>query len=95
LARELSAVHFRVLPCGIVLVLSRFQVMTESNPGMMCGLHMIAGFVVLGSLAMMFCGLFIVLCRLFVMLVDLVLLHCVLPKLSRLKLYVATMSRPY
>jgi hypothetical protein len=26
---------FRVLPCGIVLVLSGFQVMTECNPGMM------------------------------------------------------------
>ena len=43
-----------MLPCGIVLVLSRFQVMTESNPGVMRGLHMVARFVVLGGLAMMF-----------------------------------------
>jgi len=67
-----------MLPCGIVLVLSRFQVMTERNPGMMRGLHMIARFVVLGGLAMMFGSLFIVLCRFFVMLVNFVLFHSVL-----------------
>jgi hypothetical protein len=74
-----------MLPCGIVLVLSRFQVMTESNPGMMRGLHMIPRFVVLGGLAMMFGSLFIVLCCLFVMLVDLVLFHSILPDVSWLK----------
>ena len=64
---------FRMLPCGIVLVLSRFQVMTKCNPGMMRGLLVIARFVVLGGLAMMFdCG-FIVLRCFFAMLVNLVL----------------------
>ena len=51
---ESSAVLFRMLPCGVVLVLSRFQVMTECNPGMMRGLLVIARFVVLGGFAMMF-----------------------------------------
>ena len=76
------AVLFRVLPCGIVLVLSRFQVMTKCNPGMMRGLLVIACSVVLGSLAMMFGGLVIVLCCLFVMLVNLVLGHSGLPEIS-------------
>jgi hypothetical protein len=70
---------FRVLPCGIVLVLSGFQVMAECNPRMMRGLLVIARFVMLGGLAMMFGSLVIVLRRLFVMLVNLVLCHSVLP----------------
>jgi hypothetical protein len=68
-------VLFRVLPCGIVLVLSDFQVMAECNPRML----VIARFVMLGGLAMMFGSLVIVLRRLFVMLVNLVLCHSVLP----------------
>jgi hypothetical protein len=56
--------------------------MTESNPGMMRGLHMIARFMVLGGLTMMFGSLFIVLRCLFVMLVNLVLFHSVLPDIS-------------
>ena len=77
--------HFRMLPGGVVLVLSRFQVMTESNPGMVRGLHMIARFVVLGGLAMMFGSLFIVLRCFFVMLVNFVLFHSVLPGMSWLQ----------
>ena len=76
------AVLFRMLSCGIVLVLSRFQVMTKCNPGMMRGLLVIASSVVLGSFAMMFGGLVIVLRCLFVMLVNLVLGHSVLPEIS-------------
>ncbi len=71
--------HFRVLPRGIILVLSCFQVMTERDPGMMCRLHMITRFVVLSGLAMMFRSLFIVLRCLFVMLVNLLLFHCLFP----------------
>ena len=41
------AVLFRMLPCGVVLVLRGFQIMTECDPGMMRGLLMIAGFVML------------------------------------------------
>ena len=40
----------------IVLVLGRFEVMTECDPGMMPGLFMISRFVMLGGLAMMFGG---------------------------------------
>jgi hypothetical protein len=69
------AVLFRVLPRGIVLVLRGFEVMTECDPGMMRGLFMISSFVLLGGLAMMFGGLVIVLCCLFVMLVNLILCH--------------------
>jgi hypothetical protein len=74
-----------MLPCRIVLMLSRFQVVTECNPGMMRGLHMIARFVVLGGFAMMFGSLFIVLRCFFVMLVNLVLFHFILPDMSWLK----------
>jgi hypothetical protein len=77
----LLAVLFRVLPRGIVLVLSGFQVMTECNPRMMRGLFVIACFVMLGGLAMMFGSLVIVLRSLFVVLVNLVLCHSVLPDL--------------
>jgi hypothetical protein len=69
-------VHFRVLPCGIVLVLGSLQVMTEGNPGMMRGL---------GGLAMMFGRVFIVLRCVFVMLVNLVLCHSVLPEIRELE----------
>ena len=41
---ESSMVLFRMLPCGVVLVLGRLKVMTECNPGMMCGLLVIARF---------------------------------------------------
>jgi hypothetical protein len=71
-----------MLPCGVVLVLGRFQIMTERNPGMMRGLHMIARFVVLGGLAMMFGSLFIMLRRVLVMLVNLILCHSALPDIS-------------
>jgi hypothetical protein len=70
-----------MLPCGIVLVLGRLQVVTESNPGMMRGLLVIAGFMMLGGFTMMFGSLLIVLRRMFVMLVNLVLCHFVLPDL--------------
>jgi hypothetical protein len=78
-------VHFRVLPCGIVLVLGGLQVMTEGNPGMMRGLFVIARLVELGGLAMMFGRLFIVLRCVFVMLVNLVLCHSVLPEIRELQ----------
>jgi hypothetical protein len=74
-------VHFRVLPGGIVLVLDSLQVMTEGNPGVMRGLLVIARLVKLGGLAMMFGRLFIVLRCVFVMLVNLVLCHSVLPEI--------------
>ena len=56
-----------MLPGGIVLVLGSFQVMTEGNPGMVRGLFVIARFVMLGGLAMMFGSLIIVLRGLLVM----------------------------
>ena len=74
---------FCVLPCGIVLVLSSLQVMTERNPGVMRGFLVIARFVMLGGLAMMFGSVFVMLCRLFVMLVNLVLCHSSLPAFPR------------
>jgi hypothetical protein len=76
------AVLFRMLPCGVVLVLRGFQIMTECDPGMMRGLLMIAGFVMLGGLAMIFGSVFIVLRCLFVMLVNLEFCHSVLPETS-------------
>jgi hypothetical protein len=72
-----------MLPGGIVLVLGSFQVMTEGNPGMVRGFLVIARFVMLGGFAMMFGRLLIVLRRMFVMLVNLVLCHFVLPDLVR------------
>jgi hypothetical protein len=83
--RPLLAVHFRVLPGGVVLVLGGFQVMTEGNPGMVRGLLVIARFVMLGGLAMMFGSVFVMLRCLFVMLVNLVLCHSVLPNVSWLQ----------
>jgi hypothetical protein len=70
---------FGVFPCGIVLVLGRLQVMTESDPGMVRGPLVIARFVVLGGFAMMFGGVLVVLRRMFVMFVDLVLGHVFSP----------------
>ena len=93
-----------MLPCGIVLVLSRFQIMTERDPGMMRSLHMIAHFVVLGGLAVMFGSLFIVLRCLLVMLVNFVFFHAALPDISwrqpnhifvHISLQVATLSHFY
>jgi hypothetical protein len=75
----LLCVHFRVPSCGIVLVLKSFQIMTEGNPGMMRGLLVIARFVKLGGLAMMFGSVFKVLRCMFVKFVNLVLCHSVLP----------------
>ena len=72
--------HFRVLPCGIVLVLESLQVMTEGNPGMMRGLLVIARLVKLGGLTMMLGRLLIVVRGVLVMLVNLVLCHSVLPE---------------
>jgi hypothetical protein len=80
---ELLAVLFRVLPCCIVLVLGGFQVMTECNPGMMRGLLVVASLVVLGGFTMMFGSVFVMLCRLFVMLVNLVLCNSSLPAFPR------------
>ena len=56
--------------------------MTECNPGMMRGLFVVASFVMLGGLTMMFGSVFVVLRCLFVMLVNLVLCHSSLPGLS-------------
>jgi hypothetical protein len=78
-------VHFRVLPCGIVLVLDGLEVMTECNPSVMRGLLVIARLVMLGGLTMVFGGVFVMLRRLFVMLVNLVLCHSVLPNVSWLE----------
>jgi hypothetical protein len=61
-------------------VLGGLQVMAECDPGMMRGLLMIARFVKLRGLTMMFGSLVIVLRCLFVMLVYLVFCHSVLPK---------------
>jgi hypothetical protein len=72
-------VLFRVLPRGVVLVLGGFEVMTECDASMMRSPFMISRFVMLGGLAMMFGRLVIVLCCLFVMLVNLVLRHSDLP----------------
>ena len=74
-----------MLPCGVVLVLSGFQVVTECNPSMMCGLLVVARLMMLAGLTMMFGSLFIVLRRLFVMLVNLELCHSVLPDISWLQ----------
>ena len=79
------AVLFRMLPCGVVLVLSGFQVMTECNPGMMRRLLVLPRLVVLGGLTMMFGSVFIVLCRLFVVLVNFEFCHSVLPETSWLR----------
>jgi hypothetical protein len=74
-------VHFRVLPRGIILVLGGLQVMPEGDSGVMRGLLVVARLVKLGSLAMMFGRLFVVLRCVFVMLVNLVLWHSVLPEI--------------
>jgi hypothetical protein len=71
-----------MLPGGTVLVLGSFQVMTEGNSGMVRGLLVIARLVMLGGLTMMFGSLLVVLRRMFVMLMNLVLCHFVLPTLS-------------
>jgi hypothetical protein len=77
-------VLFRVLPGGVVLMLGGFEVMAERDPRMMRGLFMISRFVMLGSLAMMFGRLVIVLRCVFVMLVNFVLCHSDLPTFSSL-----------
>jgi hypothetical protein len=75
-------VHLRMLPSGMVLVLGGLQVMTECNPSIVRGLFVIARFVKLRGLTMMFGSLVIVLCCLFVMLVYLVFRHSILPDIS-------------
>jgi hypothetical protein len=77
--------HFRMLPCGIVLVLGGFQVMTECNPGMVRRLLVLPRLVMLGGLTMMFGSVFIVLRGLFVMLVNLEFCHSLLPETSWLR----------
>jgi hypothetical protein len=77
--RNLLTMHFRMLPCSVVLVFGSLQVMTECNSSMMRRLLVIACLVKLGGLTMMFGSVFIVLGCLFVMLVDLVLCHSILP----------------
>ena len=71
-----------MLPCGMVLVLGGLQVMTECNPGVMSRFLVIARLVMLGGLAMMLGGVFVVLCCLFVMLVNFDLSHFVLPDIG-------------
>ena len=71
-----------MLPCGAVLVFGGLQVMTECNPSVVRGLFVIACLVKLGGLTMMFGSVIIVLCRLFVMLMNLGLCHSVLPEIS-------------
>ena len=68
-----------MLPGRTVLVLGSFQVMTEGNSGMVRGLLVIARFVMLGGLTMMFGSLLVVLRRMFVMLMNLMVCHFVLP----------------
>ena len=80
-APEASAVLFGVHLGGVVLVLGRMQTVTVRYPGMMRGLFVIAGFVMLGRLAVMLCRLVVVIRRLFVMLVNLVFCHVFLPDL--------------
>jgi hypothetical protein len=82
LPSEFLAVHLGMLPSGMVLMLRGLQVMAECDPGMMRGLLMIARFVKLRGLTMMFGSLVIVLRCLFVMLVYLVFRHSVLPDIS-------------
>lgn len=82
-----------MLPGGTVLVLGSFQVMTEGNPGVVRGLFVIARFVMLGGLTMMFGRLLVVLRRMFVMFVNLVLCHFV-PLTSSLIEPLANARRP-
>ena len=71
---------FRMLLCCILMVLDGVQVMTMCNLRMMRGLLMVARFVVLGGLTMMFGSVFMVLRCLFVMFVNLVFCHSALPE---------------
>jgi hypothetical protein len=71
-----------MLSCGMVLVLGGLEVVTECNPGVMRRFLVVARLMMLAGLAMMFGGVFIVLRRLFVMLVNLELCHVVLPDIS-------------
>jgi hypothetical protein len=83
--REFLTVHFRMLPCSMVLVLGGLQIMTECDPSMMRGFLVIARLVKLGGLTMVFGGVFVMLRRLLVMLMNLVLFHPVLPESSWLQ----------
>jgi hypothetical protein len=65
---------------GVVLMLGRMQTVTVRYPGMMRGLFVIAGFVVLGRLAVMLCRLLVMMRRLLMMLVNLVFCHVFLPR---------------
>jgi hypothetical protein len=67
-----SAVMFGVLLGGVFVVLDGMQVMAMSDLGVMRSLFVIAGFVVLGRLAMMLGRVVVVERRLLVMLVNLV-----------------------
>ena len=73
---------FSMLLCCILMVLDGVQVMTLCNLRMMRGLLMVARFVVLGGLTMMFGSVFMVLRCLFVMFVNLVFCHSALPEVS-------------
>ena len=64
------AVHFRMLSRGLVLVLGGLQVVTECNPGVMRRLLVVARLMMLAGLTMVFGSVFIVLRRLFVVLVN-------------------------
>ena len=80
------AVHFRMLSRGLVLVLGGLQVVTECNPGVMRRLLVVARLMMLAGLTMVFGSVFIVLRRLFVVLVNLELCHFILPDISSLQI---------
>jgi hypothetical protein len=71
-----------VLLGRMLMVISRMQRMTVRHFGMMCGLLVIAGFGVLGGLAMMRRRMVVMICRDLVMLMDFVTVHCRLPIFS-------------
>jgi len=71
-------VHLR----RVLVVLGRMQRMPMRDFGMVCGLVMIAGFMMLRGLAMVLGGVLMVMCGLLVMLVNFVAIHRYLPGMA-------------
>ena len=71
----LAGMHF----CRMLVVLGRMQVMPMGDLGVVRGLFMIAGLMVLRSLAMVFSSVLMVVGSLFVMFMNVVVVHRWLP----------------
>jgi hypothetical protein len=79
---EISAVMLGVLLGSVLVVVGRMQRMAVRDLGMVRSLFVIAGFVVLGGLAMMLGGVFMMVRGVLMVLVNVVTAHGCLPGIN-------------